>query len=108
MLTYTEYVKAVLHNGLADYAAAATAAYSAAGMDEFVMSHWASYQLVEAALRSGQRDRAAAACERLSEIAAASRTHWAGGCRAHPSAAGQRRQSRYLYREAIEQLSQTR
>ena len=109
MLTYTEYVKAVLHNGLADYAAAATAAYSAAGMDEFVMSHWASYELVEAALRSGQRDRAAAACERLSGIAAASRTHWAGGVAAHTQALlADGDKADYLYREAIEQLSQTR
>jgi DNA-binding CsgD family transcriptional regulator len=109
MLTYAEYVKAVLHNGLAEYDLATRAAYSAASVDEFLMSHWASYELVEAAARSGRRDLAAAACARLSEIAEASGTPWARGVAAHTKALlADSDIADQLFREAIELLSQTR
>jgi DNA-binding CsgD family transcriptional regulator len=109
MLTYTEYVKAVLHNGLAEYDSATEAAYSAARADEIVVSRWACYELVEAAVRSGHSDRAARACARLSEIGMASQTPWARGVAAHTKALlANGNVAEDLFCEAIELLSQTR
>ena len=78
-------------------------------MDEVVISPWALYELVEAAVRSGQRPRAAAAAGRLSEIAAASATDWACAAAARSRAllAGGRA-AESLYCEAIELLGRTR
>jgi DNA-binding CsgD family transcriptional regulator len=73
-LTYVDYAKAVLYNGLADYERAAEAAYRAASRNEILVSTWPLPDLVEAAVRAGQPTRAAAACERLSAIATASGT----------------------------------
>jgi DNA-binding CsgD family transcriptional regulator len=74
-LTYVDYAKAVLYNGLADYERASDSAYRAASRDEILVSTWPLPDLVEAAVRAGQTARAAAACDRLSAIAAASGTH---------------------------------
>src|SRR5215469_10590038 len=108
-LTYADYAKAVLGNGLGDFGAAAEAAHNASAVDEIVISPWALYELVEAATRSDQRERALAAAGRLSQIAAASASDWARGAAARsrallsegPAAEG-------LYRTAIELLSRTR
>ena len=108
-LTYADYAKAVLGNGLGDFGAAAEAAHNASAVDELVISPWALYELVEAATRSDQRERALAAAGRLSQIAAASASDWARGAAARsrallsegPAAEG-------LYRTAIELLSRTR
>ena len=78
-LTVAEYARAVLYNGLGDYRLAAEAAERASATDELVISPWALYELVEAAVRSDQPDLAAGAARRLSEIAAASGTDWALG-----------------------------
>ena len=85
-LTYTEYANAVLHNGLGNYSLAAEAAHQASAVDEFVISPWALYELTEAAVRSDQREQAAAAADRLSEIAAASGSDWACGAAARSRA----------------------
>ena len=58
-LTYAEYANAVLHNGLGNYWLAAEAAHQASAAGELIISHWALYELVEAAVRSDQREHAA-------------------------------------------------
>jgi DNA-binding CsgD family transcriptional regulator len=108
-LTYADYATAVLHNGLGNYQTAATAAGRASAAAEIVISPWALSELAEAAARSDQPERAAAAAAQLAEIAAASGSNWAGGAAARSRAllsAGPAAEDRY--REAIELLSSTR
>ena len=108
-LTYTEYANAVLHNGLGNYGLAAEAAQNASAAGELVISPWALYELVEAATRSDQREQAVAAADRLSEIAAASASDWAGGAAARSRALlAEGRAAEDLYREALERLGRTR
>jgi DNA-binding CsgD family transcriptional regulator len=108
-LTFVEYAKAVLYNGLADYEQAAEAAHSASSDDTLVIPHWPLPELVEAAIRSGQPAHAAAACARLSAIAAASGTDSARGAAvlAQALVAGGD-VADDLYREAIGVLAGTR
>ncbi len=108
-LTYVDYARAVLYNGLADFDRAAEAAYDAVSTDEILVSTWALPELVEAAARSGQPERAAAACERLSVIAAASGTYGARAAAALARAmVADGDAAEGLYREAIELLLDTR
>jgi len=108
-LTSAEYAKAVLSNGLGNYGLAADAAHGASAVDELAISPWALYELVEAAVRSGQRERAAAAADRLSGIAAASATDWACGAAARSRALlAEGRAAEEEYREALERLGRTR
>ncbi|WP_370949441.1 AAA family ATPase [Amycolatopsis sp. cg5] len=60
---------AVLHNGLAEYQAALTAARNAVDYGDLFLSGFALPELVEAAVRSGERDEAARALESLTERA---------------------------------------
>src|SRR5690348_16496086 len=85
-LTYTDYAQAVLYNGQGNYRAAAAAAGGASGVDEIVISPWALYELVEAAARSDQRERARAAADQLSQLAMASASNWALGAAARSRA----------------------
>ena len=108
-LTYVDYARAVLYNGLADFDRAAEAAYDAVSTDEILVSTWPLPELVEAAARSGQPERAAAACERLSVIAAASGTYGARAAAALARAVvADGDGAEGLYREAIELLVDTR
>ena len=108
-LTYAEYAQAVLYNGLGQPAHAAEAAYRASSADELVISPWALYELTEAAARGDQRERAAAAADRLTGIAAASGSAWARGAAARSRALlASGRAADELYREAIELLGRTR
>ncbi len=108
-LTYTDYARAVLCNGLGDYQPAGEAAHAASAVDEIVISPWALYELVEAAARSDQRDRARAAAGQLSQIAAASGSNWARGAAARSRAlVSEGRAAEEGYREAIELLGATR
>jgi hypothetical protein len=108
-LTYAEYARAVLYNGLCEHDLAADAAHRASSVDELAISPWALYELVEAAARSDQPERAAAAANRLSAIAAAGGSDWALGAAARSRAlladgdAAER-----PYRDAIDLLSRTR
>ncbi|WP_036435553.1 LuxR family transcriptional regulator [Mycobacterium sp. URHB0044] len=110
-LTYAEYGNAVLHNGLADYAAAADdAEYPSASFDlEPGYTVRALFELVEAATRCGHRDRAELAAERMSAVAAASGGDYAcamdARCRAMLTDGDAAEE---LYREAIERFSRTR
>jgi DNA-binding CsgD family transcriptional regulator len=108
-LTYTDYARAVLCNGHGDYRPAAEAAHAASAADEIVISPWALYELVEAAVRSDQQDPARAAADQLSELAVASGSHWARGAAARSRAlvsVGPAAEDEY--REAIELLGGTR
>jgi DNA-binding CsgD family transcriptional regulator len=108
-LTYAEYAKAVLHNGLGNYWLAADAAHRASSANEFVISPWALYELTEAAARSNQRQRAVVAADRLAGIAEASGSDWARGAAARSRALlSEGRAADEAYRKAIELLSRTR
>jgi DNA-binding CsgD family transcriptional regulator len=108
-LTYTDYAQAVLYNGQGNYRAAAEAAGGASGVDEIVISPWALYELVEAAARSDQRERARAAADQLSQLAVASASNWALGTAARSRAlVSGGRAAEEEYREAIELLGKTR
>ena len=108
-LAFVDLMKAVLYNGLADYSRAAAAANDAVSANEIMNANGALPELVEAAVRSGQPDRAAVACERLSAVAAASGTDWARGAAALARALlADGDVADELYREAIELLSHTR
>jgi DNA-binding CsgD family transcriptional regulator len=85
-ITVAEYAKAILYNGLGKYEFALDPAQQAAASDELAISSWALYELVEAASRSGQREVAGSAVERLSERASASATEWAKGTEARSRA----------------------
>ena len=108
-LTYTDYAQAVLYNGLGNYGPAAEAAHSASAVNEIVISPWALYELVEAATRSDQQERACAAADQLSQLAAASSSNWARGAAARSRAlVSGGRAAEAEYREAIELLGRTR
>jgi DNA-binding CsgD family transcriptional regulator len=111
LLAYADYAKAVLYNGLADYALAADAAQSASADGDCVplLTMQALCELVEAAARSDQLERAGIAAQQLSVIAAASGTEFALGLAAHARALiADGDSADELYREAIERLSRTR
>jgi DNA-binding CsgD family transcriptional regulator len=108
-LTYADYAQAVLRNGLGHYELAAEAAQRASATEELVISPWALYELTEAAARSNQPERAAAAADQLAGIAEAGGTGWARGAAARSRAllaAGPAAEE--AYREAIELLDRTR
>ncbi|HEY6316076.1 MAG TPA: AAA family ATPase [Streptosporangiaceae bacterium] len=108
-LTYTDYAQAVLDNGHGNYKPAAEAAHAAGAVDEIVISPWALYELVEAAARSDQQERACAAAAQLSQLAAASASNWALGAAARSRAlVSEGRAAEAEYREAIELLGRTR
>jgi DNA-binding CsgD family transcriptional regulator len=108
-LTYTDYAQAVLYNGQGNYRAAAEGAGGASGVDEIVISPWALYELVEAAARSDQQERARAAADQLSQLAVASASNWALGAAARSRAlVSGGRAAEEEYREAIELLGKTR
>jgi ATP/maltotriose-dependent transcriptional regulator MalT len=108
LITFTEYATAVLENGRGNYAAALTAAGQACEHDE-LFATWILPEYVEAAVRSGEPELAAAALERLSEPTQASGTEWALGIEA-----GSRALLRdghiadELYREALARLGRCR
>jgi DNA-binding CsgD family transcriptional regulator len=108
-LTYADYARAVLCNGLGDYRPAAEAAHAASAVNEIIISPWALYELVEAAARSDQPDRARTAADQLSQLAAASGSDWARGAAARSRAlVSGGRAAEEGYREAIELLGSTR
>ena len=63
-LVHTEYAAAILGNGLGRYEGALIAVRNASEREDF-FSCWILPELIEAAARSGRRDLAVAACERL-------------------------------------------
>ncbi len=108
-ISHAEHAAAVLYNGLGRYRAAVAAAQRACEHEDLGVFGWALVELVEAGARSGAREAAAAALERLAERTRASATDWALGIEARSRALlsdGQAAGS--LYCEAIERLARSR
>jgi ATP/maltotriose-dependent transcriptional regulator MalT len=108
ILTYIEGMSSVLYNGQGRHADALEAAIRARShAQDLWASRWL-HELIEAAIRTGDRDGAAAALEELSEMATISDAQWALGIEARSRAllsdggAAER-----LYREAIDRLTCT-
>jgi DNA-binding CsgD family transcriptional regulator len=106
----THWASAVVFNGLGRYEDARAAAELASEHPEDLpFSNWSLPELVVAAVRTGNHERAAEAHARLSEMTSASPTDWALGAEAHSrallSVGGE---AEALYREAIERLGRTR
>ena len=100
---------AILELGLGAYEAALSAARAAHEEPGLCVATSALPELIEAAVRSGERELAVTAVGQLSERANASGTHWALGTLARSRAlleAGGRADE--LYREAIERLRRSR
>jgi DNA-binding CsgD family transcriptional regulator len=105
----SQYSAALLYNGLGRYAKALAAAELACEYDDIGVLGWSLTELVEAAVRSGQPERAAEALQRLSEMTGASGTDWALGAGARSRALlSEGGTAEDGYREAIERLGRTR
>jgi DNA-binding CsgD family transcriptional regulator len=105
----SQYSAALLYNGLGHYDKALAAAERVCEYDDIGVLGWSLAELVEAAVRSGQRGRAADALERLSETTGASGTDWALGAEARARALlSEGEAAEKFYREAIERLDRTR
>jgi DNA-binding CsgD family transcriptional regulator len=107
---YAHWTTAVLDNGLGRYEDAMAAARQASEVTpELFVSVWALPELIEAAIRSGNAELAAAALGRLTESANASATDWGLGIAARSRALlGEGEAAEGSYREAIDRLGRTR
>ena len=105
-----DYAAAVLYNGLGRYADALAAARRFTEQpEELAFSTWGSFELIEAATRTGRSDLAAEELVQLSEGTSAAGTDWALGVEAHARALlSEDEVAEDLYREAIERLTATR
>jgi DNA-binding CsgD family transcriptional regulator len=109
VLTFGEYARALLHNGLGQHAAALAPAQSAGFRDELMLSVWALPELVEAAARSGRIELANAAVERLAERCRAAGTDLALGIEARARAlVADHALAEDLFREAVDRLGRCR
>jgi DNA-binding CsgD family transcriptional regulator len=109
-LTAIAWARAQLYNSLGRYVEALAAAEQAAEhREELLFATWGLVELIEAAARSGKRQRAADALERLSESTRACGTDWALGIEARSQALlSDGEVADRLYREAIDRLGRTR
>jgi DNA-binding CsgD family transcriptional regulator len=81
-----DYARAVLYNGLARYERAAEAAHRACEDGDGAPIAWALAELVEAAVRIGSFDAAAAAQRRIDERTPVAASNWALGIQAQSQA----------------------
>jgi DNA-binding CsgD family transcriptional regulator len=104
-----EWGSAQRYNGLGRYDDALTAAERAAENPRGLgQSIWVLAELIEAAVRSGQAERAVGPLAQFGERAQAAGTDWALGTHARAAAMlGEGAAAERLYREAIERLSRT-
>jgi DNA-binding CsgD family transcriptional regulator len=108
-LGISHFLAALLYNGLGRYAEALTAAESACEYEDLGVFTWALAELVEAAARSGEREVADAALQRLSQSTLAGATEWALGVEARSRAlVSDDDAAEPFYREAVERLGRTR
>jgi DNA-binding CsgD family transcriptional regulator/tetratricopeptide (TPR) repeat protein len=109
-LTAIAWARAQLYNSLGRYAEALAAAEQASEHpEELLFSTWGLVELIEAAARSGKRQRAADALERLTESTRACGTDWALGVETRSQALlSDGEVAERLYREAIDRLERTR
>ena len=104
-----QYAAALLYNGLGHYDKALAAAELVCEYDDIGVLGWSLTELVEAAVRSGQPERASDALQRLSATTRASGTDWALGAEARSRALlSEGQTAENCYREAIERLGRTR
>jgi DNA-binding CsgD family transcriptional regulator len=109
VLTFAGRARAVLYNGLGQYEAALTAARETSHQDELSVPTWTLAELVEAAVRSGHRDVAARAVQRLAERTRVAGTESALGIEARSRAlVNGGETAERLYREGIEHLRRSR
>ncbi|HEV3318712.1 MAG TPA: LuxR C-terminal-related transcriptional regulator, partial [Solirubrobacteraceae bacterium] len=108
-LTMAQWASAVLSNGLARYEDALDAATQAAEYPhELWFSNWVAVELIEAASRTGEIERASDALGRLSSTARAGASDWGLGVEARSRALLSHGESaERLYAEAIERLGRT-
>ncbi len=102
----TFYFTALLHNAHGRYGEALAEARQACEHEDVVFFGWALVELIEAGVRSGQPEEAAAALARLSERTQASGTEWALGIEARCGALLSDDES--LYQESVERLARSR
>ena len=105
-----DFVRAILFNGLGRYEQAlASAERASEDTPELFLSSWALAELIEAASRFGETQRAAAALERLTDHAAVAGSDWALGIGARSRALiSEGDAAERFYCEAIERLRRTR
>jgi DNA-binding CsgD family transcriptional regulator len=107
-LASIDWATAVLYNGLGRYGEALAAAQQASEHPQELWTTLVLPELIEAAVRSGQAARAAAALDRLSETTRASGTDWALGTEARSRALLARDEAAEdLYREAADRLGRS-
>jgi len=109
-ITVTEWASALLYNSLGRYEKGLAAAQQATDYrDDLGSATWGVVELIEASARSGLRELAAAAYQRLFEMTSASGTEWALGVEARSHALlSEGAAAERLYGEAIERLGRTR
>ena len=109
-LTVAHWAAAMLNNGLGRYDDALAAAEQGCEYpDELGLATWSMVELIEAAARTGQPERATGALRRLAETTSAAGTDWALGVQARSRALlSEGESAERLYREALERLSRTR
>ena len=108
-IQWSQWVSAILDNGLGRYESALAEAQQASRQaPELFVSVWALVELIEAGSRTGQAQLAADALERLAEATRVGQTDWGQGIYARARALlldGQDAED--SYREAIGRLSRT-
>ena len=107
---YAHWARSLLLNGLGRYQEALAAAAEASDdTPELFVAVWAAVELLEAATRSGNREAASRALDRIVAATSVAPTDWALGiqarCRALQSDG---ETAERAYREAIERLARTR
>jgi len=104
-----QWASAILANGLGRYEEALAAAEQASeDTPPLFISAWALPELIEAAVRSGRRQPASAALDRLAGATEGSESDWAVGIGARSHALlSEGGAAELLYREAIERLGRT-
>jgi DNA-binding CsgD family transcriptional regulator len=108
-LSAAQWAIAMLSNGLGRYADALAAAERAGNYQDIGFSDWSLAELILAAVRCGEPERAAAALSQLTARARACRTDWALGVEARSRALlSEGEAAERLYREAIARLGRTR
>src|SRR5215468_10938011 len=105
----SQWVSAVLHNGLGRYETALAQAQQAAEQaPELYIAMWAQPELIEAASRTGQPRLAADALARLAEATSIGQTDWGQGIYARSRALlSDGQDAERWYREAAGRLSRT-
>jgi DNA-binding CsgD family transcriptional regulator len=108
-LTILDWATALLYNGHGRYDEALAAAQRGCEQDDARLFAWSLVEMVEAGVRTGATEAAAAALDDLSERTRASGTEWALGIEAGSRALlSDSRDAEPLYREAVERLARSR